>query len=120
MSLRDAPTMPIARTLGAVFLAIAIVVVVASQHGAFVSITSLVTDPVRPDASLGIAGSYAARRTVPTGEKKTDGGTGSWAKLFAGIQTPFRALRTRSHLPRGERTVRLPSYNLGRRDDDNS
>ena len=64
MSLRDAPTMPIARTLGAVFLAIAIVVVVASQHGAFVSITSLVTDPVRPDASLGIAGSYAARRTV--------------------------------------------------------
>ena len=62
MSLRDAPTMPIARTLGAVFLAIAIVVVVASQHGAFVSITSLVTDPVRPDASLGIAGSYAARR----------------------------------------------------------
>ena len=56
--------MPIARTLGAVFLAIAIVVVVASQHGAFVSITSLVTDPVRPDASLGIAGSYAARRTV--------------------------------------------------------
>ena len=66
MSLRDAPTMPIARTLGAVFLAIAIVVVVASQHGAFVSITSLVTDPVRPDASLGIAGSYAARRTVVT------------------------------------------------------
>ena len=67
MSLRDAPTMPIARTLGAVFLAIAIVVVVASQHGAFVSITSLVTDPVRPDASLGIAGSYAARRTVLAG-----------------------------------------------------
>ena len=59
--------MPIARTLGAVFLAIAIVVVVASQHGAFVSITSLVTDPVRPDASLGIAGSYAARRTVLAG-----------------------------------------------------
>ena len=59
--------MPIARTLGAVFLAIAIVIVVASQHGAFVSITSLVTDPVRPDASLGIAGSYAARRTVLAG-----------------------------------------------------
>ena len=64
--------------------------------------------------------------------KKADGHRFLWAKLFAGIQTPFRALRTRSQwygrrqrafrtttYPAANRrhdgTVGLPSYNLGRR-----
>ena len=56
--------MPIARTLGAVFLAI---VVVASQVKTFAIITNAVTNKRPREASLGIAGSYAARRTVLAG-----------------------------------------------------